>query len=107
MNQGRPFSQATIGGNPVGRPATAPPEPSRIARALIAARQWQAKQGTLAGQAQSGPRAAQSGAAINAARGQQRRETRFDGEQNIGRAERLPRPVPVPPDRKLAINAQQ
>lgn len=84
MNQGRPFLQATIGGNPVGRPATAAAEPSRAARALIAARQWQSKQGTLAGQAQGGSRSAQSGAAINAARGQQRRETRFDGERAIG-----------------------
>lgn len=94
MNQGRPFSQATIGGNPVGRPATAAPEPSRAARALIAARQWQSKQGVLAGQAQHNPRSAQPGAAINAARGQARRDTRFEGEQAIGRAERLPRPAP-------------
>lgn len=84
MSQGRPFAQATVGGNPVGRPTTAAPEPSRAARALIAARQWQSKQGTIAGQAQGGARSAQSGAAINAARGQQRRDTRFDGERAIG-----------------------
>jgi hypothetical protein len=38
----RPFSRATTGGNPVGRPRTSAAEqPTRAARALIAAKRYQ------------------------------------------------------------------
>jgi hypothetical protein len=39
----RPFSRATVGGNPVGRPATAD-RPNRTTRALIAAKRYQRSQ---------------------------------------------------------------
>lgn len=92
MASGRSFSRASLSGNPVGRPRTAAPEPSQAARALLAAQNWQSKRGLSVGQDQPAARSAQSGGAISAARGQQRAERRFEGEEAIGRQQRLPRP---------------
>lgn len=92
MSSARPFSRATVGGNPVGRPRTTPEEPNARTRALIAARNWQAKRGAAANSDAPTARSAGTGASIAAARGEQRRGTRFDGEERLGRAERLPRP---------------
>jgi hypothetical protein len=75
------FSRASMGGNPVGRPRTAPPDRGRVADALIAAQRWQQKRGL--DQAPTAPRAAQSGADIAAARGQWRQERRFEGERGF------------------------
>ena len=93
MATGRSFARASLSGNPVGRPRTAPRKPSRAARAMIAAQNWQSKRGLTVGQDQGTARSAQSGGAISAARGQANAGRRFDGEEKIGRAQRLPPPV--------------
>lgn len=85
MPEGRPFSRASIGGNPVGRPRTAAPEPSSAASALIAAQRWQAKRAAAIGSGGPVQRSLQSGAELSAARGAQRAERRFEGEEAIGR----------------------
>ena len=84
MPQGRSFSRASIGGNPVGRPRTAPPDPDQAARALIAAKNWEAKRGASIGSGGSRQRSIGSGAEISAARGEARRGTRFEGEAQLG-----------------------
>lgn len=83
MSSARPFSRATVGGNPVGRPRTTPEEPNARTRALIAARNWQAKRGAAANSDAPTARSASTGASIAAARGEQRRGTRFEGEEQM------------------------
>jgi hypothetical protein len=81
MANARSFDRASLSGNPVGRPRTAAPEPSKAASALIAARNWQAKQAAGIGSGSGGrSRSIQSGAEISAARGAYRAERRFDNE---------------------------
>ncbi|MCE2836906.1 MAG: hypothetical protein LW834_08075 [Cyanobium sp. 49614_E6] len=75
------FRRASLGGNPVGRPRTANPDPGPVASALIAANRWQQKRGL--DRTDSNPRAAQSGGAVSAARGQYRQERRFDNERGF------------------------
>lgn len=85
MPEGRSFARASIGGNPVGRPRTAAPDPSRAASALIAAQRWQAKRAAAIGSGGSVQRSLQSAGELSAARGAQRADSRFEGEEAIGR----------------------
>lgn len=88
MAAARSFSRASLGGNPVGRPRTAAPDPDRAARALIAAKNWEAKRGGSVGSGGSRQRSIGSGSEIAAARGEARRSTRFEGEAQLGRRQR-------------------
>ena len=83
MAGARSFSRATLGGNPVGRPRTNPPEPGGRTKALIAAMNWEAKRGSSVGSGGSQQRSIGSGAEISAARGEARRGTRFEGEERM------------------------
>lgn len=85
MPEGRSFARASIGGNPVGRPRTAPPDPSRAASALIAAHRWQAKRAAAIGSGGPVQRSLQSAGELSAARGAQRADRRFEGEESLGR----------------------
>lgn len=80
MPEARPFSRATLGGNPVGRPRTAAPDPGTVAKALIAAQTWQSKRAASIASAVPVQRSISSGGEISARRGEQRRERRFEGE---------------------------
>lgn len=76
------FRRASLGGNPVGRPRTADPNPGRVANALIASKRWQEKRG-LDRRDTATPRSAQSGGDISAARGQWNADRRFDDERGF------------------------
>lgn len=83
MAGARSFSRASLSGNPVGRPRTNPPEPDERAKALIAAKNWEAKRGGSIGSGGSQQRSIGSGAEVSAARGEERRGTRFEGEARM------------------------